>query len=103
MAAPIHVADMFDMLVLRNCINDNEVNAINFARPDFQYLQYNFWGYRDGVAIVERVYGRIYAYPCLWLPCGQEVDTPALEIYPSTLRLGTMTNRRTMIGGRGVR
>lgn len=96
MAAPIHVADMFDMLVLRNCINNNEVNAINFATPEFQYLQYNYWGEKGPAGI----YGRIYAYPPLRLPCGQEIVDRALSTYPSTIRLGTMMNRRTIVGGR---
>ena len=96
MATPIHVADLVDMLVVRNCINNNLVNAENFATPTWQYLQLNYWGEKGVVG----VYGRIYADPPLRLPCGQEIIDWSLSTYPSTIRLGTMMNRRTVVGGR---
>lgn len=96
MASPIHVADLVDMLVVRNCINNNLVNAENFATPTWQYLQLNYWGERGAVGIL----GRIVWSPALRMPCGQEIEDRSLSTYPSTLRIGTMMNRRTILGGR---
>lgn len=96
MTTPIHVSDLFDMLVVRNCINDNLVNAENFATSTWEYLQLNYWGPTGGT----RVRGLIKWSPALRMPCGQEITDWALSTYPSTIRLGTMMNRRTIPGGR---
>lgn len=96
MASPIHVADMVDFLVVRNCINGNLVNAENHATTTWQYLQLNYWGEKGAVGI----YGRIIWNPTLRMPCGQEIEDRSLSTYPSTIRFGTLMNRRTIPGGR---
>jgi len=84
-------------LIMRNCIVDNLVNAQNFGDGRTRYLQFNWWG--AVVPDFQKILGDIIYIPAMPRACDEEISNPVVNQFPSSVRIGTMKNRRNILGG----
>jgi hypothetical protein len=97
MPTPIDVSGECQYLVIRNCINDNLIDAQNAGDGRTRYLQHNWWG-----AVVPnplKILGDIVYVPPMARPCDTDISNPVVNQFPSSVRIGTMKNRRNILGG----
>lgn len=97
MPTAIDVSDLCQYLVIRNCINDNLVNAQNFVNGKTEYLQHNWWG--AVVPDFKKILGNIIYIPAMPRACDLDISNPVVNQFPSSVRVGTMKNRRNILGG----
>lgn len=97
MPTPIDVDDFCQYLITGNCIDDNIINAENAGDGRTRYLQHNWWG-----AIVpdfRKILGDIVYIPVRPHTCNLDISNPVVNQFPSSVRVGTMKNRRNILGG----
>lgn len=114
MPQAIEVAPFVDYFMLRNCIVDNLVNAQNQSDGKKEPLQFNWWGLPtpfeipgslppgisvDWWNVKLRILGDILWIPAMNFPCNADVPNPVVNQFPSSVRIGTMKNRRNIMGG----
>lgn len=114
MPQPIPVAPMVEYLMIRNCIDHNLVNAQNQTDGRMEPLQWNWWGQPTpfttpgsmppGVPLdwwqaQLLILGDILWIPTMNIPCNEERPNPVTNQFPSSIRIGTMQNRRNILGG----
>lgn len=97
MPIPVDVSDLCQYIIIRNCINDNLVNAENAGDGRTRYLQFNWWG--KSVPDPTKIRGDIIYVPTMPRACDSEVPNPVVNQFPSSVRIGTMKNRRNILGG----
>jgi len=96
MPTPIEITDSSQYLVIRNCVNDNIINAENEENKT-RYLQHNWWG--AAVPNPLKIRGDIIYIPAMQKVCDHEIPNPVANQFPSSVRIGTMKNRRNILGG----
>jgi len=97
MPTPIDVNTSEQYIVMRNCINDNLINAENAGDGRTRYLQFNWWG--RAVPEPTKILGDIVVVPAMPRACDSEIPNPVVNQFPSSVRIGTMKNRRNIVGG----
>jgi hypothetical protein len=97
MPTPIDVDTDIQYLIIRNCISDNIIDAENLEEGSTKFLQHNWWG-RE-VPDPTKIFGDIVYEPTMRRPCDDEAANPVVNQFPSSVRVGTMKNRRNILGG----
>jgi len=105
---------MVEYLMIRNCIVRNGINAQNQSDGKMEPLQWNWWGQATPFTIPGSVppgvpvnwwqaalliLGDILWIPTMNWPCNDERANPVTNQFPSSIRIGTMKNRRNVMGG----
>ena len=114
MPQAVEVAPFVSYFVERNCIVDNIINAQNQSDGRMEPLQFNWWGRAtpfnvpgslppgislDWWQLTLRILGDLFWIPTMNFPCNAEVPNPVVNQFPSSIRIGTMKNRRNLLGG----
>lgn len=97
MPTPIEVSELCDNIIIRNCISDNGIDAENAGDGRTRYLQLNWWG--KAVPDPTKIRGDIVYIPTMPRACDADVPNPVVNQFPSSVRIGTMKNRRNILGG----